>query len=108
MLELLGRRDARDAAADGCLGSFLHDLISGYGDGLQSGGAEAIDGDARDGDRQTGADQRDAGNIVSLRAVGVGTAEDDVVDFPGVELRRLAEDVLNAVSGQIVGASEIE
>ena len=66
-----GHDDARAARAD---------ALIGQRDGLQAGGAEAIDGDAGDFDGQAGAQSGPAGDVPALLAFGLRAAEDYVVD----------------------------
>ena len=66
-----GDDDARGAGADALIGER---------DGFKTGGAEAIDGGARDFDGQAGAQSGHARDVQSLLAFGLSAAEDDVVD----------------------------
>src|SRR6202040_107792 len=59
-------------------------------------------------DGQARADQRDARHVAALRAVGLGAAHDHVLDLGDVELRGLAEDVLDAVGGQVIRTGDVE
>ena len=102
------QRDAFGAAADGGVGAFVDDLVRGNGDGLQAGGAESIDGGAA---TVTGRPARIAATratFISLRAVRLRAAENHVLDFGRIELRRFAQNVFDAVRGQIVRPGHIE
>src|ERR1700688_724019 len=91
------------AACEHDFGGSGHDALGGHGDGLQSGGAEAIDGDGGDFDGESGAEGGDAGNVHSLLGFGHGAAEDDVFDFFGVELGDAVERAFDGAGGQFVG-----
>ncbi len=45
---------------------------------------------------------------MALCAVGLAAAEDHVFDFRGIELRRFAQDILDAMRGQVFRARHIE
>ncbi len=104
----LHHADRLEAAADRRVRAAQDDLVRGHRDGLQPRRAEAVDRRARDRDRQAGPDQRHARHVAALRAVGLGAAHDHVLDLGDVELRGLAEDVLDAVGGQVIRAGDVE
>jgi len=57
---------------------------------------------------ESGANQRHTRHVAALRAVGLGAAENDVLDLGGIEPGDLAQDVLDAMSGQIVRPGHVE
>ena len=69
-----------DAAGDDAVGKAAHDPLGGHGDGLQAGGAEAVDGLARHLDRQAGLHRRHPADVHALLGLREGAAEVDVVD----------------------------
>jgi hypothetical protein len=71
-------------------------------------GAEAVDGGAGHARRAAGAEGSHPRDVVALRAVGLAAAQDHVLDFAFVELRDLAERVLDAVSGEVVRPGHVE
>ena len=75
-LDAAGYNDAVAAGADAQIG---------LDDGFEAGGAEAIDGDAGNLDRQTGAQCGKAGDVPALFALWLGAAEDHVIDFRAVK-----------------------
>ena len=100
--------DGFHAAADGGFGAFSNNLVRGHGDGLQPGGAEAVHGDGGRRNRETGEQRRHARDVVALHSVRLSAAENHVFDFGGIELRSLAQDVLDAMGGQIFGPRHVE
>ena len=62
--------------------------VRGLDDGLQTGVAEAIDGDARRGHRQPGAQRGHACDVVALGAVRLTAAQHDFFDLGWIELWR--------------------
>jgi hypothetical protein len=62
-----------------------HDPLRRAGDGLQPGGAEAVDRLAGDAGGQAGPLGGDAGDVEALGALGDGAAEQDVLDLGRVE-----------------------
>ena len=56
------------------------DAVIGDGDGLEAGGAEAVDGGAGNFDRKAGAEGSHARDVPALLAFGLGAAEDYVFD----------------------------
>ena len=81
-----------------------HDALGGLRDGLQAGGAEAVDGHGRGFDGQAGAQRGDARDVHALLGFGHGAAEDDVVDFLGVEAGHAVDGGADGDGSQIVGA----
>jgi len=75
-----------------------HALGSG-GNGLQAGGAKAVDGHARHSDRTAGTQGDLAGNVGAGRAFRRGTAHDDVVHLAGLNACAL-NGVLDRVAAQ--------
>ena len=92
------------AAGDDHFGVAQHDAFGGHGDGLQAGGAEAVDGHGRSFDGQAGAQRGDARDVHALLGFGHGAAEDDVVDFLGVEAGHAVEGGANGDGREVVGA----
>src|SRR5690606_14298811 len=80
-LVVLHQADGLHAAGNHHRYLLHHDPVGGQGDGLQAGGAEAVDRQAGRGDRQAGADGRQTGHVLALRAFVEGGAEDDVLDL---------------------------
>ena len=80
------------------------DAQIGERDGLKAGGAEPVDGNARDLNGQSGAQNRPAGDIPSLLAFGLGAAEDHVFDFGFVQCGDFVQSAAERDCGQVVGA----
>ncbi len=57
------------------------DAVGGQRDGLQAGGAEAVDGHSGNGYRQSGAKGRDFSDVHALLGLGHGAAQDNVFDL---------------------------
>ena len=89
-------------------GAAGHNALRRHGNCLQAGGAETIDGHRRDLDRKSGAKGSDAGDIHSLFAFGHGAAEDDVLNFFGIELGEAIKRAFDGDGGQFIGASGAE
>jgi hypothetical protein len=100
--------DAFHAAADRRVGASTHDLIRSQCDRLQTGRAIAVDGGSACRGRQTGQQGGDSRDVVSLRAKGLPAAHDDVFDFARIELRCLAQHILDAVRRQFIGTRQVE
>ena len=86
----------------------VHDLIRGERDRLQTRRAKAVESDSADRCRQTGKKSGNSRDVVPLRAMGLTAAEYDVLDLGGIELRRLAQNILDAVRRQVVGTRQVE
>ena len=84
-------------------GSSTANALSGHGDGLQAGGAKAVDGHGRGGDGEAGAQSGDTGYVHSLLGFRHGTAQDYVLDFFWVELGDVGECALDRGRGEVVG-----
>ena len=95
-LDAAGNDDTVAAGADAQIG--LHD-------GFKAGGAEAIDGDAGNLDRQTGTQRGKASDVPALLALRLGAAEDHVFDFGMVEAGNPLQCSVQGKRGKIVGAS---
>ena len=67
------------------------DARGGVRHGLQAGGAEAVDGNARHGVGQTGEQHADAGDVHALLRFRHGAADDHVADLAGVQAGHLAD-----------------
>ncbi len=79
------------------------DALIGDRDGFEARGAEAIDGGAGNFDGKAGAQSGHAGDVEALLALGLGAAEDDVVDVGFVEAGTLSKAPLNAVAARSSG-----
>ncbi len=97
-------RHGLGAAGDDDFGGAAANALGSKRDGLQAGGAEAVDGHRGGFDRETGAERGDAGDVHALFAFGHGAAEDDVVDLLGVDRRNAGEDFFYGEGSEIVGA----
>ncbi len=78
------------------------DGVGGHADGLQGGGAVAVDGDAGDVG-EPGQDGGHPADVVAGLATGLPGAHEDVFDLLGIELRHLGQDFFDDEPGQIVG-----
>ena len=78
------------------------DLGDGYGDGLQAGGAIAVDGHTRYLLSQ-GPHGYLPADLQALLPFRVGATDDNVIDQPGVQFRRLAQQVLDDIYRQVIG-----
>ncbi len=92
-----------DATGNHDLGSASHNALGTLGDRLQSGRAEAVDGDGRGLDRKSGAQGGDAGNVHALFRFRHGATQDDVLDLFGVELGHALEGTLDRIGSEVVG-----
>jgi hypothetical protein len=101
-------RDALHAPADRCIDTFVDDLMRGRSNGLQTRGAEAIDGSACDGWRKAGQHGRNARDVLTLWTVRLAAAENDVLYFVGVEVWRLGHNVPKAMCSEIFRTRQIE
>ena len=99
---------ALGAAGEDDVGAAAADAVGGERDGLQAGGAVAVDGHGGGGDGQAGAEAGDAGDVHSLLGLGHGAAEDDVFDLGAVELRDAGEGSGDGDGGEVVGARGAE
>src|SRR5258708_32879394 len=79
-----------------------------HGDRLQPGRTKTIYRNRRRRDRQAGVQRGNARDIVALDSVGLAAAENYVFDFVGIDLRSFAENVLDAMRGEILGPRHIE
>src|SRR6202022_4912386 len=96
------------AARDDDFGGAAANAFGGERDGLQAGGAEAIDGHRGGFNRETCAGCSNARDVNALLAFGHGAAKNDVVDLFGVDGRNASEDFFYGESGKIVGARGAE
>ena len=97
-------RDARhrlDAAGEDEVLPAGGDLLGGDVDGLQAGGAEAVELDAGDRVRQAGLDRGGLGDVGALVADGGDAPEDDVVDPVGVEALVAHEHLVHQADDQV-------
>jgi hypothetical protein len=83
-----------------------HSLGSG-GNGLQAGGAKAVDGHARHSDRTAGTQGDLAGNVGTGRAFRRATAHDDVVHLAGLNACAL-DGVLDYVAAHGCAMGHVE
>ena len=77
------------------------DLLGGDVDGLQAGGAEAVELDARDGLRQPGLDRGGLGDVGALVADRRHAAEHDVVDPPWIEALVAREQLVHQADDEV-------
>ena len=101
-------RDRFDAAADNGLGTLLHDHVRGLHDRLQPRVAESVHRQARRGDRQSGAKRRNPCDVVALRPMRLAASKDDVLYERWIELRHFAQDIGNAMAGEIIRTGHVE
>ena len=94
-LDAAGHDDTVAAGADAQIG---------LDDGFEAGGAEAVDGDAGNFDGQLGAQGGKAGDVPALFALGLGAAEDDVVDLGFLEAGDAVERSVDGEGREVVGA----
>ena len=80
------------------------DTICRLRNGLQTGGAEAVDGHGGNFDGQACTKTRDASHVHALLGFGVRAAQDYVVDFILIELGNARERSFDGGGGQIVRA----
>jgi len=76
----------------------------GHRDGLQAGGAEAVDGNPGNGFGKARAQSGDARHIHARFGFRICAAQDDVVDFGFVHLRVTFQQFVEYGGGHIVGA----
>ena len=97
------------AAADSCVDAFVDNLMGGHCNGLQTGGAESIDGGARNGDRKSSDDRGDSRYVRSLRSVRLGAAtESRPQSPPDQRAEAFLQNILNTMGGKIVRPSDIK
>src|SRR2546427_10939666 len=83
-------RDRLDAAAEDHVGALVDDVVGRDGDRVESGRAEAVDGEAGHARGQPRPHRGHTRDVVALRAVRLAAAKDHVLDLLLVELRHLA------------------
>ena len=88
-------------------GAFGHDLLRRHGDGLQAGGAEAVDRGAGGGDRAAGPDRRVARDVHAGGAFGLGAAHEDVFDFGRIDAG-VGDGVLDGVAAHHRAMGHVE
>jgi hypothetical protein len=71
---------------------------------LQAGRAEAVDGHSAGFDRKSGAECRDARDVHTLLAFRHGAAQNDVVNFLGVDTGNAGERFFDGKRGKVIGA----
>ena len=86
------------------LGRAAADSLGGEGDRLEARSAEAVDGDGRDIDRQTGPQCGDSGHVHSLLRLGHGAPHDDVFDFAGLQSGSAPYGFRDGRGSQVVGS----
>ncbi len=79
-----------------------HDALGSLSNRLQSGRAEAVDGDGGNLHRQSRAQGGDTGDVHALFGFGHGATEDDVLDLFGIELGYSLEGALDRVGGEVI------
>ncbi len=104
----LRHANALDAATDRRVHPFIHDLVRDQRDGLQSGRAESIDRGPGNRCGQTGEHGGDARDIVPLRTMRLAAAENHVFDLCWIELRRFAQNIFDAMRGQLIRTRDVE
>jgi hypothetical protein len=105
---VLHHRDRLDASSDRDLGLALQDHVGGLHDRLGARRAEAIHGRAGDGERQPRRHRGDPGHIHAHAALGMATAEGDVLDLFRVEIRLLGHDLADRVGRVVDGLRHVE
>ncbi len=96
------------AAGEDDVGAAAADAVGRERDGLQAGGAVAVDGHGGGGDGQAGAEAGYAGDVHSLLGLGHGAAEDYVFYLGAVELGDAGEGSVDGGGGEVVGARGAE
>src|SRR6266481_1858057 len=104
----LRHADAFHAAAHRRVGPFMDDLVRRHGNGVQSRGAEAVDGGSANRSGQTGQHGRDARDVVALGTMRLAAAQNDIFDLFGIELRSFAQHILNAMRGEFIRTRDVE
>ena len=79
------------------------DGVGGHADGLEGGGAVAVDGHA--GHVQSGQEGGHPADVVAGLARRLAAAHDEVLDLGGVELGDLGQDLGDDVGRQVVGSA---
>jgi hypothetical protein len=82
---VLHQRDRLDAAGDVDLALARQDALARHRDGLQAGGAETVHRQAGHRVRAAGADRDLARDVPAGGALGIGAADDHVLDLVGVD-----------------------
>src|ERR1035441_368608 len=93
-----------DAAGDDHAVAAGSDALIGYGNGFKTRGTEAVDGGAGNFNRQACAQDGPAGDVPSLLALGLGAAQDYVVDFGFTQAWNPVQSPAHGECGEIVGA----
>src|SRR5207248_1310697 len=83
------------------------DSASGVVDGLEAGGAEAVDGDAAHFDGKASEEDGHAGHVAVVLASLVSAAEDDVLDAGGIDAGA-GDKLFDDEGGEVVGADVFE
>ena len=107
-LVVLHLGDGLDAAGDDRVRLAGHDAVGAHGDGLQAGGAEPVDRDARYRRRKASSQQRDPADVVSAGAFRQPTADDHVLDVLVGYLGYVGEGAADGVSCQVVRPGHVE
>src|ERR1700735_1338546 len=100
--------DAFHSAADRRIDALADDLVGGYGDRLQTGGAETVDSGALNRCGKSGKHGGSARYVLALCAMRLRAAENHVFNLFDVQLRSLGEHVFNAMGGQIFGTRQVK
>ena len=90
------------------LGVAGSDLVGGDGDGLQAGGAETVDREARRGDGQARQHHRQPRQVAVLLAGVVGGADDDVFHFVRGDVRIPIQERVNEMRQHVIGSRQVE
>ena len=85
-----------------------HDALTGVGNRLEAGRAEAVHRDRGCGDRHAGAKACDARDVQPLLGLGHRAAEDDVFDVGRLDARRAVQRLRDDRRGHLVGPHGLE
>ena len=96
-----------DAAADDEVLVARQHAGGGHADGLLAGAAEAVDRQARRGERPAGAEHGEAGDVGAVVADAAGVAGDDVLDLRRVDARAL-HDRVEALGQQLLRVDVVQ
>src|SRR5262249_27414032 len=97
-------RHRLDAAGDGEIDLAAFDRARGVADRVETGGAEAVDGEAGDGIGKSGNQQGHARDVAVVLAGLIGAAKHDLVDRRPIDVGMALEKRLDRHGGKVIGA----
>ena len=106
-LAVLDQADAFKSAGNDDRSLAGHDALRGERNRLQARTAKAVDRHARNGDRQTGAQRRLAGDIAAGRPLRKAAAEDNILNLGRIDFAAF-DGVLNDMAAEFGAIGHVE